>query len=129
MNRIFLKHAIWLVSGALLMETTAQEKAPKEAKDPTYAIEDARTAFRDGNFDEALKEVEPLLKLKPPIAGAREIAAAAYQNRGVENFQKARIKESIADFDRFLEFYPEREPHHWQRGISYYYAEEYEKGV
>ena len=31
--------------------------------------------------------------------------------------------------DRYLKQYPEREPYHWQRGIAYYYAGQFEKGV
>ena len=55
--------------------------------------------------------------------------APAYQQRGIAHFKAGRIKESIADFDRYLQFRPAGEPHHWQRGISYYYAGQFEKGV
>ena len=38
------------------------------------------------------------------------------------------IKRSIDDFDRFVELKPQQEPHHWKRGISYYYAGRYDDG-
>ena len=54
--------------------------------------------------------------------------AGAFQRRGEERFFNADIEGSIKDFDAFLEIVPQQDPHHWQRGLSYYYAEEYEKG-
>jgi lipoprotein NlpI len=49
--------------------------------------------------------------------------------RGEEHFRHARITESIADFDRQVKLQPNQAPEHWQRGIAYYYAGAYEKGV
>ncbi len=49
--------------------------------------------------------------------------------RGVVHFKAGDAAASVADFDRFLELRPDREPYHWQRGISHYYAGQYEKGV
>ena len=49
--------------------------------------------------------------------------------RGTEHFFAARIKESLADWDRVVKLVPQRAPHHWQRGISLYYADRYEDGV
>src|SRR5438309_431292 len=39
-----------------------------------------------------------------------------------------RVKESAADFDKFLELSPDQAPKLWQRGISLYYAGRYEDG-
>src|SRR5205814_79574 len=55
-------------------------------------------------------------------------AGAAYDHRGSEQFKLGRIKESIADFDKFLELHPKEMPGHWKRGISYYYAGRYDDG-
>ncbi|MEM7013220.1 MAG: hypothetical protein AAF585_17245 [Verrucomicrobiota bacterium] len=96
-------------------------------------IESAKAAFDERNYDEVLENLDPLLKRDaesdPKAELAQQMAAAAYQRRGEDHFRNARIKESIADFDAYLKYYPAAEPDHWQRGISYYYAEEYEKGV
>jgi lipoprotein NlpI len=59
----------------------------------------------------------------------QKLSAHDLHLRGEDHFRHARIKESIADFDRQLELQPERAAEHWQRGISYYYAGEYEKGA
>ena len=55
-------------------------------------------------------------------------AADLYQRRGVEQFKLGRFKESIADFDKFIELRPDQERSHWQRGISYYYAGRFADG-
>ena len=51
------------------------------------------------------------------------------QTRGETHFYLGNIEQSIADFDRVIELIPSQEPRHWQRGISYYYAGEFAKGV
>jgi lipoprotein NlpI len=54
--------------------------------------------------------------------------AERYQQRGIANFKNGKIKESIDDFDKYIELKPEAKVSHWQRGISYYYAGRYEDG-
>lgn len=81
-------------------------------------------AYRSGDFDQVLVLTEGAGP-ESPLLRAR---ASALQHRGEQRFFEAKIAESIADFDAFLAIYPEQDPHHWQRGLSYYYAEEYEKG-
>ncbi|MCB1077773.1 MAG: hypothetical protein KDM64_08100 [Verrucomicrobiae bacterium] len=63
-----------------------------------------------------------------PNTPQEAIRASALQRRGAERFFDAKIKESIADFDAYLKLRPQEDPYHWQRGISYYYADEFEKG-
>ena len=60
---------------------------------------------------------------------AQELSPAALQQRGHEHFFAGRFKEAIADYDAYLTAVPQRAPHHWQRGLAYYYAEEFDKGV
>lgn len=56
------------------------------------------------------------------------VRANSLQRRGEQRFFEGEIAPAISDFDEFLRWFPERDPHHWQRGIAYYYAGEYEKG-
>lgn len=93
----------------------------------------AAEAFYDaGDLNGALERLEPLLNagnLDPPTRQrASELAARVLQSRGEEHFRHARISEAIADFDRQIKLQPSQEAGHWQRGIAYYYADEYEKG-
>ncbi len=55
-------------------------------------------------------------------------SANAYIRRGSEHFFANRIAESIDDFDKAAELDPGIAPELWQRGISYYYADEFKKG-
>ncbi len=77
--------------------------------------------------------MEPLLTAddldQPSKQRIRELAARVLQLRGEEHFRQARIAESIADFDRQVKLQPDQAAEHWQRGIAYYYAGEYEKGA
>lgn len=55
--------------------------------------------------------------------------ASAYYLRGREHFRLGKIKESVADFDRYVELRPSVESRQWERGIADYYAKQYEKGA
>jgi lipoprotein NlpI len=96
-------------------------------------IEAAKEAFDGGDFTAVIDGLGPLLKkdgeADPKAKLAQQMAASAHQRRGEDHFKNARIEESVADFTAYIGYYPESEPDHWQRGISFYYAEEYEKGV
>lgn len=52
--------------------------------------------------------------------------AGIYVRRGATRFFSGDINGSIADFDEVAKLEPDREPHLWQRGISYYYAGRYQ---
>ena len=54
--------------------------------------------------------------------------ANLYQQRGVVRFFQLKFTESLADFDKFIEMTPSREPYHWQRGLVHYYAGKYKAG-
>lgn len=54
--------------------------------------------------------------------------AVLYNARGEANFQAGSIDSSIADFDRAIQLQPNIAPHHWQRGISLYYAGRFADG-
>ena len=53
----------------------------------------------------------------------------AWNSRGEDLFRTGRFRESVADFDRAIVLEPAREPYHWQRGISLYYAGDFERGA
>mgnify|MGYP002379296106 CR=1 FL=1 len=81
-------------------------------------------AYHSKDFDQVLALTEGAGPESPLL----RVRASALQSRGEERFFEAKIAESIADFDAYLAIRPEQDAHHWQRGLSYYYAGEYEKG-
>ena len=82
------------------------------------------SAYRSSDYDEAIRLTEGAAAKTE----AGQIRTSALQRRGESRFFKADIKGSIADFDEVIKMKPSQDPYHWQRGLSYYYAEEYQKG-
>src|SRR6478735_9117168 len=117
-----------LLAVALLSFTTLTS-----ARDIGPQLTSAQERYRAGDFDSALKQLEPLLSAddldQPTKQHVRELASRVLQMRGEEHFRHARVAKSIADFDRQIQLQPNQEPAHWQRGIAYYYAGEYDKGA
>jgi lipoprotein NlpI len=103
------------------------------AGDPGAQFAAAQESYRAGDLDGVVQRLEPLLtgdNLDQPFKQrVRDLAARALQLRGEEHFRHARIAKSIADFDRQVQLQPNTAAEHWQRGIAYYYAGEYEKGA
>lgn len=88
---------------------------------PIFADEEAIvSAYREGDYDKVIELTAD--------GEHDQIRSAAFQRRGELRFFDADIDGSIKDFDAVVELDPAADPHHWQRGLSYYYAEEYEKG-
>ena len=97
------------------------------AEDDTLSEEVAAKvmeAYQGGDFDEAIALTEGI----PDDSSWVRVRAASLQRRGEARFFEADIAGSIEDFDAYLTYFPDQDPHHWQRGLSYYYAQAYEEG-
>jgi lipoprotein NlpI len=101
---------------ALLIPALARADEPKEL------LARAEAAMKAREDDDALKLVNEALRADPKLAGG-------YHLRGVLHFRAARIKESLADFDRQIELDAKAAGEHWQRGLTLYYAEKYADGA
>ena len=84
----------------------------------------AQILSRLGDHKRAAADYTAAIKL----AKNADTLAELHQARGVERFFDGDVKGSVADFDGFLEKYPQRAPYHWQRGLSLYYTGEFQKG-
>jgi lipoprotein NlpI len=104
-----------------------------EARHPSAQVADALERYRAGDLNGAMQRLEQLLTGNDVDQAAkqraRELGARVLQSRGEEHFRQARIAESVVDFDRQIKLQPDQAAGHWQRGITYYYAGEYEKGA
>src|SRR5437660_465498 len=103
--------------------TALQNKMPAEAvklatkaidREPTVSALTLRaTAYEQlERYDDAVADYTKTIGLDKTIAGL-------YQARGLVHFKAGKIKESIADFDKYIELKPDAKISHWQRGISY----------
>lgn len=81
-------------------------------------------AYQGGDYDTAILLTDEI----PDDSSWVRVRAASLQRRGEKRFFKADIAGSIEDFDAYLAYFPEQDPHHWQRGLSYYYAERFAEG-
>ena len=106
------------VPGAIALATKLTEAAPKQ---PQAWFLRAQLHVTQRAHAKAAADYSEVLKLDPKSANA-------WQARGEANFKLGKIAESIADFDKFLELVPAQKPHHWQRGISLYYAARFKDG-
>ena len=81
----------------------------------------ARLLERTRKYDAAIRDLSAALKLDPGTP-------PLWQARGEANFKAGHFKESVADFNRVIATTPSQAPHHWQRGISLYYAGRFADG-
>lgn len=95
--------------------------APTRGQSVEDLLKQAQAALAEGQNEE-------VVTLSGKALGLDAKAAAAYQLRGEAQFKLARFAQSVADFDRFLELRPSARPGHWQRGISCYYAGQFDEG-
>ncbi len=118
-------------------------------------VSDAAAALQGGDFEEAIRAAGRLLEAETPNLAAHWVRAKAYEASGnfdaaiddyaklleyrpddpqilnavgAAAFKNADVERSIEAFDAAIEQDPAQEAHHWQRGISYYYAERFEEG-
>jgi lipoprotein NlpI len=105
-------------ANALALCARAVALAPNQAE-PWLLRATIRESDRD--YTKALADVSEAVRLQPAAAGA-------WQLRGVLDFKLSRFNESVADFDRVLALEPSQRPYHWQRGISLYYAGNFDAG-
>ena len=131
----FLLPLLWLpalagqpfsAGGADADESSPIANSPQHTE-PVASIDrdlDIDRAFRSGDFSRVIALTADL-KTDDPLITYR---ALAFHRRGELRFFDGDIDGSISDFDAFLAIQPDRDPYHWQRGISYYYAGEFEKG-
>jgi lipoprotein NlpI len=105
------------VDVAFSLADKAVESDPKNAKAYFFRAQLNESQRR---HKQAVADYSTVLELEPK--------AELYDRRGSEQFKLGEIEASIADFDKYIELVPEREPGHWKRGISYYYAGRFADG-
>ena len=74
------------------------------------------------DYDNALKIITGLFKLCPPMA-------FLYEMRGTVNYCLQRYDAAIEDYDRAIEFNPDRASAYYGRGAAYAELGEYKKAV
>lgn len=104
---------------ALAIANEGIKKYPNRAE-PYYFR--ARVWEYQRKFDRALEDLNQAIANNPKIPDL-------WQLRGIVHFQLAEPKKSVSDFDQYLKYRPREAPYHWQRGISLYYAKQFQEGA
>jgi len=91
-------------------------------QDIDQILQQATQAAERGEHDRAIEKLTEAIKASP-------MTALPWYLRGREDFRAGKIAESVADFDKFLQLEPRAANQQWERGISLYYAGEFEKGA
>lgn len=125
-NWFAIAATVAVVGGCLTVSIGQADEKPAASEKPrppaivlteqaTYAIE-ARDSAKAERF------------LTDAIAEDGELALAYYL-RGRERFRLSKFDGSLADFDRYVKLRPDRKSQQWERGITCYYAGEFQKGA
>src|SRR5258708_7021579 len=91
-------------------------------------LQKATDASVRGDLDQAIGTLTEVITKNPK-------QSLAYYRRGCANFRAGKIKESVSDLDKHVDLElaaakdPKAEAPQWERGISYYYARQFEKGA
>lgn len=85
-------------------------------------VREAAEQAEQGSHSNAIDALSRVIKQEPKRADA-------YYLRGRSYFCFGKLKEAVADFDRYVELDPKSESRQWERGIALYYAGEYERGA
>jgi len=111
---------VGLSSLALVLFVCARPLTADET--PAELLSKAQQAANKGESKDAVR------LLTQAISQDSELATAYYY-RGREHFRLGKIRESVDDFDKYVELSPKAEAPLWERGISYYYDGKYKQGA
>ena len=100
----------------------SQPTRPSEKGEAVRLLHLAQQASDEGKSSKAVRFATAAIETDSQLA-------FAYYLRGREHFRLGKIADSVADFDHFVRLRPDLEPKQWERGLSYYYAGQFEKGA
>jgi len=108
--------------GSLVIIELACVSAVIAEDTPSDLLAKAQQAAGKGESKEAVELLTAAIRQDSKLA-------TAYYIRGREHFCLGKIRESVSDFDKYVELRPKAEAPLWERGISYYYDGKYDKGA
>jgi len=104
---------------ALALLNQAVDAVPDEY---AYRWKRAKVHDRLRQHELTVRDCDTILDETPNLAHVLDL-------RGSAKFKLGNVVGSIEDFDAAIKHEPRLEVRHWQRGISYYYAEQFEQGA
>lgn len=95
---------------------------PGLAQDVDQLLQQAMQAAERGEHDRANAKLTDAITANPTTP-------LPWYLRGKGHFRAGKIAESVTDFDKFVQLQPQEANQQWERGISLYYAAEFQKGA
>ena len=117
-NKLWLPIFLLLSSLSFPFSLNGQQKDVAE-RDPL--MRQALAALNAGRYDAAIERLTQVAKTWPDYVSCHLMLGDAY-------FMAAKMKQSVASYDRALELSPQLKPRCWQRGLALYYAGSWELG-
>ena len=115
-----------LRTGSLLLALLACNRLAAGDDTEEDLLQKATQASVRGDIDQAINVLTEVITKNPK-------QSRAYYLRGCAHFRAGKIKESVSDLDKHVELAtavdPKAEAPQWERGISYYYAGQFDKGA
>ena len=105
----------------LCVATSAVDAATKR-EEAEKKIRAAVTAARKDDLKTAAKLAGEAIKADPKFS-------FAYYFRGRQLFQLSKFRQSLEDFNKYVKLSPNKAPSQWERGITCYYAREFQEGA
>src|SRR6266699_6160009 len=109
-------------AGVSFAKGTREDAIELAAKAIQAEPKNAKAYYVRGRFYAEVRQPQKAVQDFTRTLALDSRAALAYYHRGAEGFKLGRVKESAADFDKFVDLTPDQMPYLWQRGISLYYA-------
>ena len=108
-------------SAVLLLASSlaAQENADQKLQNLSGQLQEVLAKDDDAKAVELLTE---MIALSPQ-------SARLYYLRAVSNFNTGKFRQSVDDFDQLIKLQPSRSDSLWERGISCYFAGDYDAGA
>ncbi len=102
-------------------EKAAAEKKAAEREEQQLMMA-ATSAAVKGEHNKAITTLDEAIAKNPKLA-------EAFYLRGRSRFCAGLVAESVSDFDKYVALRPDDEKSQWERGIAYYYVEDFAKGA
>jgi len=91
-------------------------------QDVDQLLQQATQFAERGEHERAIAKLSDAIQASP-------MTPLPWYLRGREHFRSGKIAESVADFDKFVQLQPQAANQQWERGISLYYAGEFDTGA
>ncbi len=114
-----------IVCGLLLVMSVVDSRpasADEKAVSPAEIQQRISTAMKAEDNQAVVEGLTELIKID-------DSNPQAWYLRGVYQFRLGHFKESVSDFDKYVELNPTGERRLWERGISHYYAGMFKEGA